>query len=230
MDTSLNPFIFALIVGFFGSWHCAGMCGPLVLSLPHGNTTLGKDAIGQLVYHLGRVAVYMVFGAAAGLFGQALVFASLQKWVSLLTGFAIVFFAAQSISGFSLTRRSGKSTSAINTRIAGWFKQWYGRSRFMAGAINGLLPCGFVYVGVAGALNQFTIPDSALYMAAFGAGTIPMMLLIGLSPRLIPGQTRLRMARFIPYGALVLGFLFILRGMELNIPFLSPVLKAMSCH
>jgi sulfite exporter TauE/SafE len=217
-------------IGLFGSLHCAGMCGPLVLALPHTEQTPLKAFSGHLIYHLGRVSTYIVFGIAAGLAGKAIVFAGFQKWVSILTGVAIILFALQTVTGFSPLGKAGAAGTPGLKFVSRWFKHFYARSRFMAGAVNGLLPCGFVYVGVAGALNQPDITGSAVYMASFGAGTIPMMMLVGLSPRLIPAKIRLRLAGALPYCAILLGVLFVLRGMELNIPFISPVIKVMCCH
>jgi sulfite exporter TauE/SafE len=231
MDASLiSVLLGAAGIGLFGSLHCAGMCGPLVLSLPQDQTSVFRSLAGHLLYHAGRVSTYIVFGVAAGFAGQAIVFGGFQKWVSILTGGAMMLFALQTIAGFNLLGKAGSMGTPGLSLVSKWFKHFYSRSRFMAGAVNGLLPCGFVYVGVAGSLNQLEVSHAALYMAAFGAGTIPLMIAVGMSPRLIPGQVRLKFAKSLPYGALALGVLFVLRGMELNIPFVSPVLRVMSCH
>jgi hypothetical protein len=103
-------------------------------------------------------------------------------------------------------------------------------SLWTLGLVNGLLPCGLVYVACAGATATGSVPGGALYMALFGLGTIPLMLAISLSGRLVPFAWRLKLARVIPVSVLLLALLLILRGMSLGIPYLSPDLAvASSC-
>jgi|GEM_PF-4874042 len=99
------------------------------------------------------------------------------------------------------------------------------------GMLNGILPCGFVYVGLAGSLTVANPLGSAAYMALFGLGTIPAMWVTGVMGRKVAGPWRDRLRRATPWLALILGVLMILRGMELGIPFISPVLGGgESCH
>jgi sulfite exporter TauE/SafE len=104
-------------------------------------------------------------------------------------------------------------------------------SLVLLGLLNGLLPCGLVYVACAGAVTSGGILEGTQYMAAFGLGTFPMMLAIGLSGALVPLSLRLKLRRTIPVCVFLLGALLILRGMSLHIPYLSPDLSgARSCH
>jgi uncharacterized protein len=92
------------------------------------------------------------------------------------------------------------------------------------GLMNGLLPCGLVYVGLAGALAVGNAAESALFMAAFGLGTLPMMLAVHMAGDLISLNLRARIRGLLPYAFAVMGVLFILRGMGLGIPYVSPEL------
>jgi sulfite exporter TauE/SafE len=92
----------------------------------------------------------------------------------------------------------------------------------LLGLLNGLLPCGLVYVAGAGATATSDILDGAEYMAAFGAGTVPMMLAISLSGWLVPFSLRLKLQRLIPVSVFLLAALLILRGLALGIPYVSP--------
>jgi sulfite exporter TauE/SafE len=96
--------------------------------------------------------------------------------------------------------------------------------------LNGLLPCGFVYIALAGAIAMKTLPLAMTYMALFGLGTLPMMLLVSLSGKLIKPQTRFFFKRAVPYMACVIAVMFIMRGMNLGIPYLSPKAQAATTH
>jgi len=101
------------------------------------------------------------------------------------------------------------------------------------GLFNGLLPCGLVYVACAGATATGDLFSGALYMLAFGAGTVPMMLAISLSGKLVPFTLRSKLLKAVPLAVFILGSLLILRGMSLGIPYVSPDLSggdAACCH
>ncbi len=90
--------------------------------------------------------------------------------------------------------------------------------------LNGLLPCGLVYVALAGAVSTSSLSNAILYMALFGLGTLPTMLAISLSGKLFPIAFRLRLRAAIPIGVCLVAGLLILRGMALGIPYVSPAL------
>ena len=99
-------------------------------------------------------------------------------------------------------------------------------SLLVLGLLNGLLPCGLVYVACAGATATGDLFKGAFYMLAFGAGTVPMMLAISLSGNLVPISLRLKLLKAVPVAVFVLATLLILRGMSLGIPYVSPDLAA----
>lgn len=95
-------------------------------------------------------------------------------------------------------------------------------SLFFIGLLNGLLPCGLVYIAIAGAIGTADVGQGTLYMILFGLGTIPMMLAISLAGNMMGLALRNRINKLIPVLVVVVGLLFILRGLDLGIPFLSP--------
>jgi hypothetical protein len=95
--------------------------------------------------------------------------------------------------------------------------------------LNGLLPCGLVYVAMAGAVSRGTVLSGVGYMAAFGLGTMPTMLAISLSGKILPPSIRLKLRSAIPVSVFLLAALLILRGMSLGIPYVSPDLVAGGC-
>ena len=218
-------FLPAFIIGALGSFHCIGMCGPIAMAVPLGRTGGWKSILRGLVYNLGRILTYSFLGLIVGLLGQRLALGGYQQILSITVGMLILL-------GVLLPRHYSKKIDpaykiAIVLMKA---KSLFGnalRSRSLAGPLglgimNGLLPCGTVYIGLAGALVLGGAAESALFMAAFGLGTLPMMLAIHLAGNLISINLRSRIRAILPYSFAVMGLLFILRGMGLGIPFVSP--------
>ena len=113
--------------------------------------------------------------------------------------------------------------------VAGLLRRPTFAAQMLLGSLNGILPCGLVYVAAAGAVATGSVPGAVGYMIAFGAGTWPMMLAIGLSGHLVPIRLRLRFQAAIPASVILLAALLILRGMALGIPYLSPGPGGASC-
>lgn len=220
----LTPFV----IGLAGSVHCAGMCGPLALAIPDGGHSTARFAAGRLAYNLGRIFTYSLLGLLFGFAGQSLAMAGFQRWLSLGLGSVLLL----SLLG---ARRWGWSTPA--TALVGRLKAAFGfllRRRSLSsvgalGVLNGLLPCGLVYVAGAGAAATGHGLTGATYMAAFGAGTLPMMAAIGFSRKLIPISLRWKLQKAIPVSVFLVGTLLILRGLALGIPYVSPDLAQGGC-
>jgi uncharacterized protein len=218
----------AIVLGLVGSLHCAGMCGPLALALPQaGNSRTGYLA-GRMAYNLGRITTYCLLGVVFGLLGKTIFLAGIQRWVSIALGLALLagLFASRRLAMWQpITGLVGR----LKVRMSALLRQRSFLALAMLGLLNGLLPCGLVYVAGAGATATGGILASVVYMAAFGAGTVPMMLAISLSGKLVPTSLRLNLSRAIPISVFLLATLLILRGMSLGIPYLSPDLAAGSC-
>lgn len=216
-----------LVLGLIGSLHCAGMCGPLALALPgSGQLTCGFVA-GRLAYNLGRIITYCLLGVVFGLLGRTLVLAGIQRWVSVALGIILLLGL---FSSRKLALR-GPVSALINGLKARMGHLWAHRSfssLLLLGSLNGLLPCGLVYVACAGAVASGGLGSGIEYMAGFGLGTVPMMLGIGISGRLVPVRLRLQLRKAIPVSVFILASLLILRGLGLGIPFVSPNLAAAS--
>ncbi len=211
----------AFLLGLVGSAHCAGMCGPLAIALPSaGGTAFGQFA-GRIAYNTGRVFTYMLMGAVFGLVGRGFAMAGVQRWVSLTLG--IIMLAG-------LFASSGATFGVPMSRAVGWMKGWFGallRQRSIAslvviGMLNGLLPCGLVYAACAAATTRDGAWNGTIYMAAFGLGTVPMMLGLAMAGAALQFRLRLRLQRLIPVSLAVVGVLLVLRGLALGIPYLSP--------
>lgn len=214
----------AFLLGFVGSAHCAGMCGPLALALPGGGAGV-SFVLGRLLYNLGRVMTYLLMGAVFGLLGQGFALAGLQRWVSLVLGVTILagLFATPKLSRVVAISRF---VGWLKARLGALFQQRALTSLFGIGLLNGLLPCGLVYIACAGAVATGSVMRGVEYMIAFGLGTVPMMLAISLVGTKLQFVLRLRLQRLVPVSLAIVGALLLLRGMALGIPYVSPKLPA----
>ncbi|MFV0593087.1 MAG: sulfite exporter TauE/SafE family protein [Draconibacterium sp.] len=215
----------ALVLGLMGSFHCAGMCGPIAVALPlHGNTILQK-IFGGALYNIGRTITYGIMGAVFGLLGQGLHLLGFQQKVSVLMGAVMiisVLFPALFKNQYNLNKSWFSFVGKLKKTIAQLFAIRSFQSLFFIGMLNGLLPCGLVYMAIAGAIGTGGVVEGSLYMILFGLGTIPMLLAISLAGNVMSLAVRKSINKLIPVLVVVVGVLFILRGLSLGIPYLSP--------
>jgi sulfite exporter TauE/SafE len=218
----------AFILGLLGSLHCAGMCGPLTLALPRTGSNNASYVGGRIAYNAGRVLTYSLLGIAFGLFGKAMLLAGIQRWLSIGLGISLMaglFFSSKLLRWFPITTLVHRLKSAMSIML----RQRSYTALLLLGLLNGLLPCGLVYVAATSAMTIGSVFGGFIYMALFGAGTVPLMLVIGLSGKLIPISLRLKLTRAIPISIFAVATLLILRGMSLGIPYVSPDLGTGSC-
>ncbi len=221
------------LIGFLGSFHCVGMCGPIALALPFGNQSNFQLVIGRLLYNLGRSLTYAFFGAIFGLFGKGIEVAGLQKWASILLGVSILsyYLTPNKFKGkLSVTKPYQIASDFVKKGFSKLTKDGSPSSLFIFGIVNGFLPCGFVYVALAGALTTGGALSGALYMGLFGLGTTPIMFATSLVGKFLSAKLKQGMNKLIPVFAILLAIIFILRGLSLGIPFISPPEKMLEPH
>ena len=230
----------AFFVGLFGSFHCIGMCGPIAIALPVPNSNNLSFVTGRLLYNLGRVATYSFLGAVFGLLGSRLVISGFQQSVSIVLGIAIVIavlippmFKAK----ITQHRYIQKITLPLKSGISDLFKRGTFSAMFLIGILNGFLPCGLVYVALAGAIASGDAISGSAVMILFGLGTVPTMFAATIFGKFINLNVRRKISKAVPIFALVIGLLFIVRGMGLGIPYISPKISAqvvdesnLDCH
>jgi len=220
-----------LALGFFGSLHCIGMCGPIALALPSQSQSKFSFYLGRILYNLGRVLTYSVMGLIIGLIGQKINLAGYQQIVSIVLGVVIltaVLLPARIKNYFIKLKPVQSVTKILQSSIGVLFRKGSQSSLFGIGVLNGFLPCGFVYVALAGAVALGDVEKSILFMALFGIGTIPAMFTASVVTNLFGQNFRKKIHRAIPVFASVLAIIFILRGLNLGIPYLSPKMKAVT--
>lgn len=215
----------ALSLGFLGSFHCAGMCGPIALALPVHHRSAGGRVAGILIYNIGRALTYAALGAVFGLVGSGFAMAGFQQAFSITIGVLMILFALmpeQLASKITGVKHLFRGFNKIKQKLGYLFQQRSNKALLFTGLLNGLLPCGLVYLGIAGAAATGNVWQGALFMAAFGFGTFPLMISVSAFSQFITLNVRNKIRRAMPVVIAGMGLLLILRGMNLGIPYLSP--------
>lgn len=213
----------AFLMGLFGSLHCAVMCGPIMLGMPFRKQDFFQSALQLLLYQLGRISVYTVLGLLVGALGSSIRVFSDQKTLSAIIGSLLIVFTALQFSKTYRNRFSILQSKAINPlgKLMGkvFNLQLWG---FFAGMLNGIIPCGMVYLALATALNTGNTQSGGIFMFLFGLGTTPLMFMISLGGIFLKKYIRFNTNKLIPWMMFFMGALLIMRSAGLGIPFLSP--------
>ena len=225
----------AISLGFISSFHCVGMCGPIAISLPVKYLPQHKKFAGVVLYNIGRVFSYSLLGLIFGFIGRQIFIRGFADIFSIMIGVVIIlsaiifYFNNKYLKVGFIERLTAILQRIIATNIQ---KKQLG-GMFLIGAANGLLPCGMVYFAIAGALATGNVVYGILFMAMFGLGTVPLMIVVSNFGYLISISLRNTIKKIIPYFLLLMGVLLVLRGMSLGIPYISPAAQntgnAVSC-
>ena len=218
--------IAGLILGITGSLHCAGMCGPIAVALSGGNGNKFNFIIKRAIYNSGRIITYVILGALFGLLGDRIKMSGLQQTISILTGIILLAGLFVSYNPFSILTKSRLSVK-LYSRFKDLFAMYFGKKSsaafLLTGILNGFLPCGLVYLALSGALLTGNVIMGSAFMLLFGLGTLPLMMSISLLGRRIK-LNFIKIRKLIPVFTVILAILFILRGLNLDIPYISPKL------
>lgn len=218
MNTSV--IIMALLMGFTGSLHCAGMCGPIVWIMPFQMFNGAKKVIAIALYHIGRVSVYAALAVILHSF-RSMFDPKVQQYISIILG--SILLLAGVLSFFSASWN-------MNLPWGGFVKKQLGNvigkpglgAITAAGILNGMLPCGLVYMALSASMTLGTAAQAAGMIYIFGIGTLPMLVSITLLKTKVNFLRSSHIKKFIPVVVFSFGCLFVLRGMNLGIPYLSP--------
>ena len=209
----------AFFTGLFGSVHCVSMCGPLILAVPFSGQSFWMALAQRLLYQAGRIGMYGVLGLLLGFVGKGFSLLGMQQVLSLLTGGLLLFEGFRHFIKRQNSRNMlfPKAMKSITSLLAGYMAKPYGG--VVAGALNGLLPCGVTYIALAQAVNLDTATNSALAMLYFGLGTLPLLLITALLPLFF--RTFKTPAQLVPILFIIAGSFLTARGLNLDIPYIS---------
>lgn len=231
--------ISALIFGLLGSFHCIGMCGPIAFLLPLERGNNLKRLLQIFLYHSGRIFSYAVIGLAFGFVGKGLSLFGLQQQLSIIIGVIMLLFVLipkRKLGRLNPENAGFKFISNLKNHLGKELRKKKPDTFFTVGFLNGFLPCGLVYMAVLGAIAGGSALEGSLYMVLFGVGTIPVMTSAIWLSNIISLKGRKYIRRFIPVFVGVIAIMFILRGLGLGIPYVSPkqqtekVSSELECH
>lgn len=229
----------AFILGVLGSFHCIGMCGPIAFMLPVSRTRHSKKFLQIFLYHFGRLIAYGLIGLVFGLIGKSLNLFGLQQGLSVGIGvlmILIVLIPHKYFNRYRVSKPIYKLISKVKTALGKELRKKNPDTFLTIGFLNGFLPCGLVYMAVFGAIASANIVTSSLYMLFFGIGTIPLMTTAVYVGNFLSVSVRQSIQKAIPVFIVLIGLLFIVRGLGLGIPYVSPkpvtetVSNTFECH
>ena len=215
----------AILLGLMGSLHCVGMCGPIAFMLPLDRNNRLKMFSQVFVYHFGRIVAYALMGLAFGFFGKGLYVFGVQQNLSILIGILMILtmvIPQKIFNKYRLTQPIYKAISKIKDGLGKALQKKTTDTFLTIGFLNGFLPCGLVYMALFAAIAMASPLEGSLYMALFGAGTIPLMTSAAFLGGVLKNPVRKRIRQLIPIFVVLVGILFILRGLGLGIPYVSP--------
>lgn len=222
--------ISAIGLGFASGFHCIGMCGPIALSMGLTKKQATNYYLQNLTYQFGRIFTYAFLGAVLGIIGEGFEMAGFQQYLTIAVGVLLIIMALFSFGGKDFASKIpfvSKFLFKVKSNLGKLLQKSDYRSRFTTGILNGFLPCGMVYMALTASLASGGIWQGASYMALFGLGTLPFMFAVVLVGNLVNQAFRTKILKAIPVLMILLGGLFILRGLELGIPYISPRAEAM---
>lgn len=223
----------AFVMGLVGSLHCIGMCGPIAMALPLGNRTISERLTGGLLYNLGRVVTYSWLGLVLGLVGGFLITPKVQSSISIVFGAAILLYL---LLPSAIKKSVSKSTPTqgfflgLRRQLGTLLSRQTASSYFGIGMLNGLLPCGMIYLALTSSFLTGNIVKGSLFMASFGAGTFPAMFAVAYFGSFVSQNVRLNLRKAVPVFLACMAALLVLRGLNLGIPYISPSLPVDGTH
>ncbi|MCF1192010.1 sulfite exporter TauE/SafE family protein [Mangrovimonas sp. AS39] len=229
----------AFIFGLLGSFHCVGMCGPIAFMLPVDRSNSFRKVSQITTYHIGRLLAYALIGLMFGLVGKGLYLFGFQQQLSIIIGAAmivLVLIPAHKLNRFKISQPIYQLISKVKSALGKSLKKKTADTFLTIGFLNGFLPCGLVYMAVFGSLVSANALEGSMYMILFGMGTIPLMTSAIYLGKFLNANIKQRIQKAIPVFVIIIGILFILRGLGLGIPYISPkpmvdmATSSMNCH
>ncbi|QDO94354.1 sulfite exporter TauE/SafE family protein [Formosa sediminum] len=226
-------FISAFIFGLLGSFHCIGMCGPIAFMLPVDRTHSIKKISQIFTYHFGRLLAYSIIGLVFGILGKGLYVFGLQQKLSIVIGvllIVIVLLPYKTFNTYNFSKPIYKIISKVKKGMGVALQKKTADTFLTIGFLNGFLPCGLVYMAVLSSIATAQPLHGAFYMFIFGLGTIPLMTSAIYFGNMLTAIAKKRIQKLIPAFVIIIGVLFIFRGLGLGIPYISPNINTDNVH
>jgi sulfite exporter TauE/SafE len=208
------------------------------MALPYSHLMPIQKLIATVLYHLGKMITYGILGILVGVFGKQIPFYNVQQHFSILIGILMLVYVVW-VFYLHPKRKLGFLRidwiqKPILSALGKLLNQKKTGSFFLIGLLNGLLPCGMIYLALSSAWANQSIVQSGLFMVFFGMGTVPALILVAFGSQLLGIRFRQKIQKALPIMLFGMGVLLILRGMNLGIPFISPMIEngisVAACH
>ena len=217
----------AFVMGAVGSLHCIGMCGPIAMALPMGSRSNGSRLYGGAIYNFGRITTYSWLGLVLGLAGNYLISPQVQSTASIVFGVLILTYLllpSKFKKGVLHISPAQSFLLKLRKQLGKLFTIQNNSSLFGIGMMNGLLPCGMIYLALATSFLAGSALKGSLFMLFFGLGTFPAMLGVVFFGSFLNQQIRFKLRKMVPLFLFFMAALLVLRGLNLGIPYVSPTL------
>lgn len=210
-----------VLMGLGSVLHCAAMCGPIMMATSNlfkQNKSFTKSLNMQF---LGKTITYILIGTLFGFLGKIISLTVMQERLMLVSGIVLIIISLQGwLNVFSYSKVSKNMNVWIGSKIKKLIQY-----PLLIGILHGLIPCGLVYGAGIASLASHSVLNGSLFMLGFGLGTLPILATIAVGSSKLMGKFRNK--KWLQHApSLILGVLFFIKGMGLNIPYLSPKVVA----
>jgi len=207
-----------ILIGFLTSFHCVGMCGPLILGYTAKDSTSGyKTYASHILYGIGKTLSYTLIGGLFGAFGSVIAFTPhTQGAVGVAAGLFLILFGLHMLEVFSALRHFQLKMPAFLIRFLGKESRKH-NNPFIIGLLNGLMiicgPLQAMYVMAAGTENWF---QGASTLFFFGIGTLPLLMVFGFLTSFLSTSLAPKLLKASGYIVMVLGAIMLNRGLAIS--------------
>lgn len=215
----------AFIFGLFGSLHCLGMCGPIVMAytvpLTRNNATRKIYLfVPHVLYNTGRIITYSLMGALAGGIGSRLFHLSfllgIERASFIIIGIILLVVGLILAKVVVIPQKFSQHFNSKLTFLQSSIKQFLGQptwsSKLLLGFLMGFLPCHLIYAMLLQAVVTGSVQKGALIMFSFGFGTFPALLFTGFFSNILSSTVRKWGDSLLVFGVLTLAVMLLFRG------------------
>jgi sulfite exporter TauE/SafE len=216
----------ALTMGLMSSFHCIGMCGPIALALPVHKGNRGQQLAGLTIYNTGRAFTYALLGLLIGSVGSSIAWLSHLRYLSVFAGLlmiAYVLWPAKLDTYFHTPQLWQDAVNFVRKRMGQMLHSRKMHGMLLLGILNGLLPCGMVYLALISSMATGSMAGSGVYMFLFGIGTLPMMMAVGFFKQWFSPNFRTRLRKLTPILMATVGIWLVVRGLFIQFPSSSSI-------
>lgn len=211
----------AITMGLMSSFHCIGMCGPIALALPvkKGSRLLQFSAL--VFYNTGRAFTYGILGATIGLVGSSIAWIGYFRFISIFAGILMLFYVLWPSwldTYLHPPKIWQKLIQSVRKKMASALQSRKLYSWLILGVLNGLLPCGMVYLALVSSIATGSVTDGGIFMLIFGIGTFPVMMAVGFFKSLFTPPLRSRIRKLTPFVIAAAGIWLVARGIFIQYP------------